>query len=77
MQFLALIGSIIKGWPETMKFLNKLHDGMEYILKLSKEKEIQSFLEDLDESRRKAESAQTLREKIDAAKSLSAIIRRI
>ncbi len=77
MGILAAITAIFRAWPETVAFLNRMADGFEYLQKLSQEKKMQDFLEDLDFSKRKAENAKTIEEKIDAARALSDLIRRL
>lgn len=77
MGVLAAITAIIRAWPETVAFLNRMASAFEYLQKLSAEKKMQDFLEDLESAKRKAENSKTIEEKIDAARALSDIIRRL
>lgn len=77
MEVLAAIAGILKAWPETIKFINRVADGFEQIKKIAKEKELQDFLQDLDSTLGQVDKAQSLRERIDAAKKLSDLVRRL
>lgn len=73
----ASLAAIIQAWPETIKFINRLADAAEKIQKVIKEQNLNQFLEDLDKTIHQVENAKSLQERVDAAKALSNLVRRL
>lgn len=77
MTLLDSLSAIIRAWPETVKFLNRLGDAADQIQKIIKEQNLNQFLEDLDKTILQVENAKSLQERVDAAKALSNLVRRL
>lgn len=70
MEIIATISGVIK-------LLNTLVDVFKKLAKISAEKELNEWLENLDSTLKKVESAQSLQERVNAAKALADLVRRM
>jgi hypothetical protein len=77
MEVLLAIGAIIRAWPETVKFLNRLVDVFDQLKKAAAEKELNDWLTELDGTLAIVEKAKSLEERVNAAKKLADLVRRL
>lgn len=69
------IVAIIKSLPEIMKFTNKLMDALSGLVEMAKDQQVNSWLDSLNKATADLKNAQTLRDRIDAAKRLNDLSR--
>ncbi len=69
------IVAVIKSLPEIMKFANSLLSAVDGLAKMAKDQQVNSWLDSLNKATADLKNAETLRERIDAAKRLNDLSR--
>jgi len=69
--------TFLAGLPKVADFFNRIVDTVEKLNKAAEDKDLARFLDDLDATTDKIERAQTLGERVAAARALSELLKRL